>query len=339
MSAQLTNFPSVIFRVDESDQIGRGHMSRCFALAQVLLYSGVKVNFFCQDILADTRTKLQSKGIAVVMLNNENSFFSNEFSNQIVIVDGYHFDEKFWHQLVLAHPLRTVQIDDFRHVRYVADLLICYNEGVGKEKFQIAPNTQLFLGGRYLLLRPEIISAAGLTGHIATRRALMIAAGGTNQELWLANMLVHLSKIESGPLWVLSGRRLAIDKVLHKSGLNRSRVRFFSNLNEKSMIRRYRQARCLFAPASTVMLEAFSAGCPIVSGWIAENQRNSLAYYDQQGLISNAGDLREIMYRDLRLAYANAKRRASQMTRQQRVYIEKSRSGVLEIVQAILKNS
>lgn len=166
----------------------------------------------------------------------------------------------------------------------------------------------------------------------------MIVAGGTQQESWVADMLAHLSRIEPGlPLWVLSGRSLSTGKVLHKTGLVRSQVRFFSGLEAGAMIRRYRQARCVLAPASTVMLEAFSAGCPLVSGWVADNQRNSLDSYDRQGLIVNAGDLRQISLHALAFAYAKARRQNGCMARRQRAYIQNSKSGMGEIIKAILE--
>ena len=113
-------------------------------------------------------------------------------------------------------------------------------------------------------------------------------------------------------------------------------MRFFSGLGANAMIRRYRRARCLLAPASTVMLEAFSAGCPLVSGWVADNQRNSLECYDRQGLIVNVGDLRQVSRPTLKLAYAKAMRQSGPMARRQRAYIQNSQSGIDEIVQAVL---
>lgn len=327
----------VVFRVDESNQVGLGHMSRCRALAEELVLAGAEVSFYCRGVRPASRTALQLLGVTVVDLVDERAFLAQDWSSSVVVVDGYQFDTDFWQMLVSAGVSRTVCIDDFRAIPYQSDIVICYNEGVNAEQFDLAPHTQLFLGGRYLLLRPEILAAARLADGPAPRRALMIAAGGTRQEQWVAGMLVHLSRIEQGvPLWVLSGRRLSTSKVLHQSGLGRAQVRFFSGLGANAMIRRYRQARCLLAPASTVMLEAFSAGCPLVTGWVAHNQRNSLDCYDRLGLIVNAGDLRQLTLPALIVACAKARRQSGLMARRQRAYIRDSKSGIDEIVQAIL---
>jgi UDP-2,4-diacetamido-2,4,6-trideoxy-beta-L-altropyranose hydrolase len=327
----------VVFRVDESSLVGFGHMSRCRALADALLKAHAQVSFWCSNVRPVTCAALEHSGVTVINLSNEEAFLQQDWSNSVVVVDGYQFNEVFWQRLMAIHPRRTVCIDDFRGIRYLADIVVCYNEGLEAQQFQLAPNTRLFLGGRYLLLRPEILAAARLADHPSPRRALMITAGGTRQDRWVADMLAHLARLEpSSPLWVLSGRRLPVAKVLYRSGIHRSQVRFVSGLDASAMIRRYRQARCLLTPASTVMLEAFTVGCPMISGWVADNQCNSLDWYDRRGLIVNTGDLRQVSGKALALAYARVRRQSGQMSREQRAYIKDSEAGIDEIVSAIL---
>lgn len=333
----MTSPWSVTFRVDESLRVGRGHMSRCRALAEALLAAGARVSFCCRDVRAETRSALQCRGIRVVDLPDEEAFLGRDWSGEIVVVDGYQFGEDFWQRLLAAHPRRSVCIDDLRDIRYVADLVICYNEGVGTEQFRLAPRTRLLLGGRYLLLRPEIREAARLADRPTPRRAVMLAAGGTRQEQWVTDMLVHLAHVEPRTmLWVLSGRRLPAGKVARRAGIYPGRVRFFSGLEAAGMLRLYRRARYLVAPASTVMLEAFAAGCPLISGWVADNQHNSLGFYERQGLIVNVGDLRRVTRDGLAQARGRARRGAGRMIRRQRAYIAAAQTGVEEIVRTIL---
>lgn len=333
----MTSRWSAVFRVDESAQVGRGHMSRCRALAEALLRAGAQVSFYCRDIRVDTKSALQRRGIRVVELPDEEAFLDRDWSREIVVVDGYQFDEDFWRRLLEAHPRRTVCIDDLRGARYVADLVICYNEGVDAAQFHLSPGTRLLLGGRYLLLRPEINEAARLTDRPTPRRAVMLAAGGTRQERWVIDMLAHLSRVDPRALlWVLSGRRLPAGKIARRVGLCLGRVRFFSGLEPSEMLRLYRRARYLVAPASTIMLEAFSAGCPLISGWVAENQRNSLGFYERQGLIVNLGDLRRITHGGLIRARGRVQREGGRMIRRQRAYIAAAQTGMEDIVRAVL---
>jgi UDP-2,4-diacetamido-2,4,6-trideoxy-beta-L-altropyranose hydrolase len=328
---------SVVFRVDESVRMGWGHMSRCRALAEALTEAGAEVSFWCRDIRAESRLTLQRCGIRVIDLPDEKAFLCREWSGDIVVVDGYHFGEDFWHCLLTAHPRQTVCIDDLRDIQYVADLVICYNEGISADQFRLAPNTRLLLGGRYLLLRPEILTAARLTDRSVPRQGVLLAAGGTRQDQWAKDMLAHMTIVEPlATVTVLSGRRLSRNKVLRQAGIFQSRVRFFSNLEAVGMLRLYRRACYLVAPASTMMLEAFSVGCPLISGWVAENQRNSLNFYEREGLIINVGDLRQLTTSKLQRAISRAQFRAGQMIRLQRAYFVASRLGLEEVVRAIL---
>ena len=333
----MSTGPCVVFRVDESSQVGFGHMSRCRALANALLKAKARVSFWCSKVRTVTRTALERRGVTVVDLMTEEAFFQQDWGETVVVVDRYQFDDVFWQRLMAIHPRRTDCIDDFRGVRHLADIVVCYNEGVEARQFQLAPNTRLFLGRRYLLLRPEILTAALLAERPAPGRALMIAAGGTRQELWVTRMLGHFAQLEPRlPLWVLSGRRLPASKVLRCLGVRGSQGRFFSGLDAVAMIRRYRRARCLVTPASTVILEAFTAGCPMISGWVAENQRNSLDWFARRGVIVNAGARRQMSVKALTLAHASEHRQSGQMIRKQRAYIKDLTESIDEIVKAIL---
>jgi hypothetical protein len=84
------------------------------------------------------------------------------------------------------------------------------------------------------------------------------------------------------------------------------------------------------------MLEAFSAGCPLISGWVAENQRNSLGFYGRQGLIVNVGDLRRITHGGLIKARGRVQREGGRMIRRQRAYIAAAQTGMEDIVRAVL---
>jgi UDP-2,4-diacetamido-2,4,6-trideoxy-beta-L-altropyranose hydrolase len=302
-----------------------------------MLRKGAEISFWCSDINNASRKALVHLGIKVVNLTDDQAFLAQDWRKSIVVADGYHFGVDFWQRLKKGRTKRTVCIDDFRAIPYLADLVICYNEGVLINQFKLSPKTRLFLGGKYLLLRPEILAAASLPNIQSPRRAFMIAAGGTRQEVWLTKMLTLVSCVEpSATIWVLSGRRLPTEKVLNQAKLGRGRVRFFSGLDANDMIRLYRQAKCLIVPASTLMLEAFSAGCPVITGWIADNQRNSINFYEHRGLIVNAGDLQKISLQTLTAACARMEGQRYRMALRQRNYIQNSKTGIDEIVQAIL---
>jgi spore coat polysaccharide biosynthesis predicted glycosyltransferase SpsG len=329
---------SVVFRVDESNQIGFGHMFRCRVLAKALLSAGADVTFCSRYIRKNTHSALQDDGIEVVLLEDENVFFKRNFNSITVIVDGYQFGEDFWLRLRRARPKYTVFIDDFRNVRYEADLVICYNEGLREDQFRLRPGTRLMLGGRYMLLRPEFrkhrencISAA--------RHAVMLAAGGGCQDDWIRRTLEQIVRIETqNPVWVLSGTSLPDGKVSSWAETRSGQVSFFSELSPRQMMRLYSEALYLVVPASTMLLEAFCAGCPVITGFVAENQRNSIAHYEQRGLVVNAGDLRCLTTNTLERKRGEVLLHSKKMIKSQIEYIKSTEVGLKELVYAILSD-
>ena len=327
----------VVFRVDESSFVGYGHMSRCVALANVFRGFDIEVVFICKQIRQNTKIFLEESGSSVLEIENDDDFFSFDLSKSLVVVDGYQFDECFWISLITRPMKCSICIDDRLAIPYYCDYLICYGEGLRAVQFNIKRGAKLFLGGRYLLLRPDVLQASRIEAIPRPRRAVVLAAGGTDQQKWVVTMLAKINKIDPNtPIWILSGRRLPSLKVLNSSGLTRDRVRFFSGLSAKEMMRLYRGAQYMISPASTIMLEAFLVGCPLISGWVASNQTNSLNYYDKKGLIINVGSLLDLSDKKLAWAIKSAKRQSGKMNRRQVNYIGGTKNGVKEMVETLL---
>lgn len=328
---------NIVFRVDESSFVGYGHMSRCIALANVFRGFDIEVLFICKEIRPKTKVFLEESGSLVFKIESDEDFFSFDLSKSLVVVDGYQFDESFWISLI-AHPIKcSICIDDRLDIPYYCDYLICYGEGLRAAQFNIKKGAKLFLGGRYLLLRPDILEASRIEAMPRPRRAVVLAAGGTDQQKWVMTMLAKINKIDPHiPIWVLSGRHIQSVKVLNASGLTRDRVRFFSGLSAKEMMRLYRGAQYMISPASTIMLEAFLVGCPLISGWVASNQTNSLNFYDKKQLIINVGSLLSLSEKKLAYAIKSAKRQSGKMNRRQVNYIGETKNGVKEMVKALL---
>lgn len=329
----------IAFRVDESSQVGFGHMSRCRTLAHALMHAGCYVDFFCAEVLTSTHRQLEASGFRVSIVQSDLEFLAADLSQSIVVVDGYQFGPELG-QALKGRAKKTVYLDDYRAVDYCCDVLVCNNEGVAKSQLFVPEHCQIFLGGRYVLIKPEILRAAAMLAPSSrSPKAVMLVAGGTQQKAWVIQVLAQLGRLEPhADIWVLTGHRLSAGNVQRASGVPLKRLRFFSQQTAPQMIHRYRRAHYLVAPASTVLLEAFAAGVPAISGWIAENQRNSLDAFEARGLIANMGDLRVVDLRGLRTARAAVLKSRAKMARRQRAFIRESFEGTAEIVHALLRD-
>ena len=98
-------------------------MSRCRAMADALLKAHPQISFWCSKVRNGTRAALERSGLTVVDLMTEEAFFQQDWRDTVVLVDGYQFDDVCWKRLIAIHPRRSVCIDEFRSIRYPADIL------------------------------------------------------------------------------------------------------------------------------------------------------------------------------------------------------------------------
>jgi UDP-2,4-diacetamido-2,4,6-trideoxy-beta-L-altropyranose hydrolase len=332
----MSVFVKAVFRVDESVELGFGHMARCSALAQALKNAGCNVEFYCINVSLHTRRKLEKLGIQVIDIKSDFEFLRLDLSEAVVVVDGYQFYEDFW-KVLESIAKKTVYIDDYRGVDYRCNVLLCNNEGVLEEEISAPVGCRVFLGGRYILLRSDILHAAKMQRPCRRKEVIMLASGGTRQKAWIGRILKLLGTLQSNSKFiVLTGRRVSFANILRLSNLSGNRVRLLTAQSASQMIAHYHRARCLITPASTLMLEAFAAGCPIVSGWIAENQMNSLEFYSFNKLIANVGDLRHPDATKLSSALSDVLKEGAKMRLRQKKYISASCDGLAEVVRELM---
>ena len=67
MISNKKNLKVIVFRVDSSKEIGFGHFSRCFSLAQN--FKGYKIIFFCNYIHKQHNDLLKKHNIFLIKLN------------------------------------------------------------------------------------------------------------------------------------------------------------------------------------------------------------------------------------------------------------------------------
>jgi hypothetical protein len=119
----MSTGPRVVLCVEESSQIGFGHMSRCWAMADTLLKAKAQISFRGSKVRNGTRTSLKLVGLTVVDLMPEEAFLQQDWRDTVLLVDGYQFDDVCWKRLIAIRPRRSVCIDEFRSIRYSADIL------------------------------------------------------------------------------------------------------------------------------------------------------------------------------------------------------------------------
>jgi len=227
----------LFFRVEGNEDIGLGHLMRCFALSQAAQKAQIDVVFICNQssknfllsryqwhgeivVIDDShwhecitieakndRNKADIEFIATCMSRFAPTGFSN--FNQILVLDGYQYDHSYQADLATT-GICFAYLDDIntfsqQNQNQIANIVIngaAAAVQLGYEKN--APNSRLCLGPKYLLLRPEFIDLPLIP--IADRHSLLICFGGGDAQNHTLRMLGALSQLNCQfPVTVITG--------------------------------------------------------------------------------------------------------------------------------------
>jgi len=186
--------PHLLVRADCSTEIGVGHMMRCFALSQAWQQQGGEAEFLSVCGSRALRESIVAKGVGFADLadphpnptdrwstmNRLNQLSSQESQQPWLVLDGYHFDPTYQRAL-RSTGCRVLVIDDQANLPfYHADVLLNQNAGADQFTYRCEPNTDLLLGTRFALLRPEFRDwrSTGRRMPVVARKLLVTLGGG-----------------------------------------------------------------------------------------------------------------------------------------------------------------
>lgn len=216
----------IFFRTDASVQIGTGHVMRCLTLADGLRQHRAECTFLCRPHLGNLLDLICERGHSVLPLESpERDFKTPEDlshaawlgtswqsdaiqSTQVLngqkidwlIVDHYALDAR-WERFMRSCARQIMVIDDLADRPHECDLLLDQNLGRVRQDYQplINKRTQLLLGPKYALLRPEF---SRLRGNSLKRRIhpqlnqLLITMGGVDKDNITGQILEALRSCE-----------------------------------------------------------------------------------------------------------------------------------------------
>ena len=295
------NGERLILRADASTQIGSGHLMRCLALAQAWKDAGGEVTFItaCQgegllERLRDAEfdIKLLSSAYPDIADWNSTRDILSGHPGARVVLDGYHFDEVYQHQVIQAgHPLLV--IDDNAHLKhYYADIVLNQNLHTEQLHYSCEPYTRLLLGTRYVLLRREFLAWKKERHREipeVARRVLVTLGGGDpdNNTLKVIQALqeVGLPDLEATVVIGASNPHAGIlEQAAKQSCIPIRLVR-----DAKNMPKLIAWADVAVSGGGTTAWELLFMGAPSLFLIVADNQRYIAEYIGNQGFGKNLG--------------------------------------------------
>jgi spore coat polysaccharide biosynthesis predicted glycosyltransferase SpsG len=201
------NRDPVLFRVDGTKQTGWERFNRCLTYSAALQRRRRQAFFRSQLDPASLALPIKRIGnewleaddpVATGLDLSETIQEIRRIRPAAVIVDSPNISEEYLSEVSAAGPL-VVSIEHEPTIRYPSALVINPMLEPGRDSFDFVPGTQLLLGRRYAIVRPEIRRVRQIRAQepLAPFRVL-IALGDDDkgQVLELVRKLIALSKLE-----------------------------------------------------------------------------------------------------------------------------------------------
>ena len=142
---------NVAFRVDSSNTIGAGHITRCLRLAEELKYKSNNIIFISKNIEGNFNKLVKKKKFKLILikkrLKNDLKFTKNicyKFKINLLVIDNYKLGS-YWEKKIKQHVDKTVVLDDFTNKKHHCDFII-------NNLYKSYKNTQQLTGLEYVII-------------------------------------------------------------------------------------------------------------------------------------------------------------------------------------------
>ncbi len=277
----------IVFRADGDSQIGLGHIMRCVAIAEMIEKSD-PLFFAIQEPSQQVLQILHQASFQVLILPKTadyqvdvDNFVAELNGNEIVILDGYCFKEKY-QKLVKQRCWKLLAIDDLAAWHQYADIVINHGGNAQITDYETEPYTNLLLGTQYALIRDPFLEA-GRTNSLKkvtsfSPQYIFINLGGADPE----NISYRLVEILLGQPSV---RKLVV--VLgaanqHTDSFSQStqqRVQVCQSLTSEQMVKVIQLCDLAIVSCSTISYEVATIGKPFIGILTADNQVSLRDFY------------------------------------------------------------
>lgn len=262
---------NVILRADGSPATGLGHIHRMLALAKVL-----RPFFLCTFV---TRSKwrfleesLGALGVNKVELEHESldeDLLPLLNGDEIVVLDGYHFDESF-QKRIKATGASLVCVDDHAVGPFLSDAVINHCPGIDVRQFYgKGLGTRFFLGTRYALIDPPPTFEKPLAS-----KSVLISMGGSDPANVTCDILETCSEImaEFDKIIVVVGPGYQHEGKLEQISRQYKHIDVLSGLTKEEFYQVMGACSHAILSASTVAMEFATIGGTLALIKTADNQ-------------------------------------------------------------------
>ena len=297
--------PNIIIRADGGTSIGKGHIIRCLALAD-MLKNDFNITFAVQEPSESVVKSIRSVTEMIIHLPQTNDYVADaihftEFldSKDIVLLDGYHFKTDY-QKAIKEKGCKLVCIDDLHAWHFVADAIINHAEGINESMYSAEKYTRFYFGLDYALLRKVFLKHSATKKINAIKKVFisMGAADITNLTQKFTEALLEVNGIEEIHLMLgsINPNLSSIDSLIapkESLGKKNKKVNIIKhfNISAEELAQHLTNCDVAICPASSISIESCAIGTGLVAGYSAPNQMGILEGLTKNNAVVNIGDM------------------------------------------------
>lgn len=321
----------LIFRAEANEVIGRGHLSRCIAVAD-MLKDELEIVFV---VLHSNQNFVKSilTSYKLFPINTEDDFFSLLRNEDLLWIDGYNFTED-WKAVARNRVNKLIETNDIPYPAKNVDILFNHTPGLTKDMFRGGhSHTEFYLGLDYSLLRQSFLNIARTKTPQVDGKGVFICFGGA--DTFRLGEQYAKTLLETG----FQDQIYWITAKPERTSFNykKNNLTILYNLDEGEMISYMTKAKVLIIPSSVLSFEAIALRKPIFTCFFVENQ--ALIYHEliKNGLAEGNGYMESKeqvidTVNNLLELYRNDKKQLNQIVKQAAYLDGRSGERIKEIV-------
>ncbi|MGQ9846377.1 MAG: hypothetical protein ACUVQP_02590 [Bacteroidales bacterium] len=294
---------NVLFRLNAGKKYGWGHFSRSHALASILL-NDANIFFYLN---AESKTLTENridKAINTYFIHTENEFFEQIKKNDIVVLDGYDFNE-IYRKKVKTKCKKLICIDDFPNGLYTCDAIINSADYAKNQHYQAQTYTKFFFGYEYTLLNKIFFEPITNT----KREGIVISMGSLDPfeiTTTILNTLLNLNF--TLPIYVIYTDYFTTNQKRFIAKLaNENKINAYKNLSAISIKNIMDKSKWGIFPASNVLLEALKRHVICAFGYFVDNQFPNYQSLIKYNVGLPLGNLTEVLWNNVLINFFKTK--------------------------------
>ena len=323
----------LIFRADANETIGRGHLSRCLAIAD-MLKNDFEILFVFYE---ENKSYIERLSIPYLFeaIISDASFFDFVNQDDIIWLDGYGFDEDFKVNL-RSRIFKLIETNDLPYKVKNVDLLFNHTPGLKEEQFDVIDSkAKLYLGLNYALLRSAFLEKAKNYQGSLSGSGIFVCFGGADTfdlGLRFVQGLVE-NNFQDAIYWVSNKSK----EELPELGEN---IHVMWGLSQHEMIEYMSKSKILLIPSSVLSFEAIALRRPFYTGYFVDNQELIAQGLEEEGLAEGCRNLEineefEKAFEELLMFYSDEAKQKELVAKQQKSIDGNSPSRIVTIINSL----